>query len=233
MSKAKKIRPTVFVGSSVEGLKTAKTIQVLLDHACQVTIWSQGVFGLGEGSLESLVRALGEFDFAILVMTPDDLVESRENRRQAPRDNVLLELGMFIGALGRERTFALYDRTSNIKLPSDLAGVTMADFEPHDSGNLHAALGASCTKIESAIERLGPRPQRELASLKDAASDVRDVRAQLDHLVRLLARSRKVELDIVATQFGPLINSSHLAQIREDLKALEATLAADDERQKE
>jgi len=37
-------RPSVFAGSSAEGLKIAKALQVLLDHVCEVTIWSQGVF---------------------------------------------------------------------------------------------------------------------------------------------------------------------------------------------
>jgi len=69
-----KIRPSIFIGSSTEGLKIAKYIQVLLDHSCEVTIWSQGVFGLGEGPLESLVLAAEKFDFAILVLTADDML---------------------------------------------------------------------------------------------------------------------------------------------------------------
>lgn len=121
---SEKQRPTVFIGSSTEGLKVARTIQVLLDHTCEVTIWSQGIFGLGEGSLESLVKSLDLFDFAILVLTPDDLIETRGNIKQAARDNVLLELGLFIGALGRDRSFAVYDRHAKLHLPSDLAGVT-------------------------------------------------------------------------------------------------------------
>ena len=64
---------------------------------------------------------------------------------QAPRDNVLLEMGLFIGALGRERTFAVFDRSVDMKLPSDLAGVTPASYAPHASGNLQASLGASAT----------------------------------------------------------------------------------------
>src|SRR5437763_2735926 len=117
-------RPSVFIGSSTEGHHLAEAIQVSLDRDCEVQIWSQGVFGLGEGSLESLVEKAHEFDFAILVLTADDLVHSRGEERSAPRDNVLLELGVFLGALGRRRTFAIYDRTADLKLPSDMAGVT-------------------------------------------------------------------------------------------------------------
>lgn len=154
-------RPSIFVGSSAEGLPIARILQVELDRACEVTLWSQGVFGLGEGTLEALVRAVGNYDFAILVLTPDDLIESRGQAQQTPRDNVLLELGLFLGALGRGRTFVIYNRRANLRLPSDLAGVTMATYEPHQTDNLHAALGAPCTLIENAIRRLGLRPERE------------------------------------------------------------------------
>ncbi len=161
-------RPRVFVGSSSEGLEIAKTIQLNLDPLAEVTVWSQGVFGLGEGTLESLVACQEQFDFAVLVLSPDDMVNSRGSTSHAPRDNIMFELGLFIGSLGRNRTFAVYDRTADIKLPSDLAGVTIASFHPHSTGNLTAALGASCTLIENAInaqQRKSDRQQSDYVQL--------------------------------------------------------------------
>jgi hypothetical protein len=73
----------------------------------------------------------------------------------------LLELGLFIGALGRKRTFVVYDRSANMKIPSDLAGVTLAHYQPHGSGNLVSALGASSTQIEGAVRELGLRRRPE------------------------------------------------------------------------
>ncbi|MFN9626209.1 MAG: TIR domain-containing protein, partial [Planctomycetota bacterium] len=70
-------RPAVFIGSSCEGHKLAREIQVQLDRACEVDIGDQGVFGLSQGTLESLVLALGRFDFAVLVLTADDLTIKR------------------------------------------------------------------------------------------------------------------------------------------------------------
>ena len=96
-------RPAVFIGSSSEGLDIAKAIQLNLDKICDVVLWSQGVFGLGTGTLEALVSKIAEIDYAVLVLTADDLVTSRECSRQAPRDNVLLELGCLLEVLvGRE-----------------------------------------------------------------------------------------------------------------------------------
>ena len=150
-------RPVLFVGSSSEGLEYAKAIQQNLDRICQVVVWTQGVFGIGGGTLEALVDSIGNVDFGVLVVTPDDLVNARGKRVPAPRDNVLLELGICIGMLGPNRTFLFFDRTKDIKLPSDLAGVTMASFAPHEGGNLVATLGAACTDIEQKITRLGVR----------------------------------------------------------------------------
>ena len=93
-------RPSVFIGSSAEGLAVAEAIQVNLDRACEVVPWSQGLFGLSGGTLETLVDRAQEFDFAALVLTPDDMVHSRGNDQQSPRDNVVLELGLFIGGAG-------------------------------------------------------------------------------------------------------------------------------------
>ncbi len=170
------LRPSVFIGSSAEGLPVAQAIQVNLDHACEVVLWSQGVFGLSGGTLETLVATLDTFDFAVLVVTPDDMVSSREKEQNAPRDNVLLELGMFIGGIGRKRTFFVYDRTADLKLPSDLAGVTPATYQPHHDGNLQAALGAATTQIQNAINAAGRRQRA-----KETDSVHKDTQFQIIH----------------------------------------------------
>ncbi len=159
------IHPKVFIGSSVEGLSIAKAIQQNLDRVAQCAIWSQGIYGLTVGLLETLVAKLESFDFAVLVLTPDDMIASREETKPCARDNVLFEFGLFVGCLGRERTFGVYNRTSGIMLPSDLAGITLADFEYHDDGNLQAALGAASTQIETAIAAQGVRPRLDPSTL--------------------------------------------------------------------
>lgn len=150
-------RPTVFIGSSTEGLEIASAIQLNLDHTCDATVWSQGVFGLGSGTLETLVARKDDFDFAILVLTPDDLTTKRKETTPSPRDNVLLELGIFLGAIGRERTFAVYDRNAKLALPTDLAGVTHATYQLHADKNLPASLGAATTLIRASIVERGKR----------------------------------------------------------------------------
>lgn len=217
-------RPSVFVGSSSEGLKIAKAVQVLLDQTCEVELWTQGVFGLTQGTLESLLMAVSRFDFSILVLTADDLSVSRGQEKNVARDNVLFELGLFMGALGRDRTFMLFDRSNPPALPSDLAGITATTFEPHSSGNLEAALGAPSTRILNEIEKLGVRPERSFQGLAEAAQNVEGVSTMMQNLITLLARSRKVELDIISAQFGALIPSTNLKQMQQDLQDLDKSL---------
>jgi len=211
------MRPKVFIGSSSEGEKYAKVMQLLLDRQCEVTIWSQGIFGLSQGTLESLVLAIDKFDFAILLLTPDDMVTSRDETKQSPRDNVLFELGLFVGGLGRNRTYIVYDRTKKIKLPSDLAGITAATFQEHSDGNLQASLGACCTQIESEIMRLGVKVNAELNKLSNATQDFELTNDKIKKLIELIARSRRVELEIISGQFGGILKKEHSDLIRKDL----------------
>ena len=152
-----KRRPFVFIGSSAEGLEVAKAIQANLDYAFECQIWSQGLFGLSEGTLETLVNAMERFDFAILALTADDLITSRGSEQKSPRDNVLFELGLFIGGLGKDRVYMILDRDAKLKLLSDLAGITPATFKLPNSGTMQSAVGSACTAIETKAKMLGPR----------------------------------------------------------------------------
>jgi hypothetical protein len=150
--------------------------------------------------LETLVEKLDHFDFAILVLTPDDLTESRRKKQQTPRDNVLLELGMFIAGIGRRRTFVVYDRIANMKVPTDLAGVTCASFQQHKDGNLPASVGAACTQIKHAVEEQGLR-KRESKTIEI------DRHTQFQMISDLL--------ELVSHQFFILMHEKNLSVRRE------------------
>lgn len=151
-SSAPLMKPRVFIGSSSEGLEIAHYLQLGMDRATECTIWSQGVFGLSMGNLENLVEVASQYDYAILVLTPDDLTTKRGVTENSPRDNILFELGFFMGALGRECTFMVHCRDDHLELPSDIAGVTQATFGRRVDGNLEAALGSVCTRLKQAME---------------------------------------------------------------------------------
>jgi hypothetical protein len=145
--------PSVFIGSSTEGLDVAREVELQLQQVAIPNIWKDGVFGLGSGTLESLMTVLEQFDFAVMVLSPDDLVESRAQSYASPRDNVIFELGLFMGRLGRKRVFIVHEQEKNLKLPSDLAGIAVSPYRRRD--NLSAALSPTCTPIIKQIRTLG------------------------------------------------------------------------------
>jgi hypothetical protein len=120
-------------------------------------IWTQGVFELGSTYIESLIKELDKADFAILVLTQDDITISRNKESVSPRDNVLFELGLFLGTLGRDRCYFVYDSTKDIKLPSDLAGINGATYRVYENGDLTASLGTASGKIRDMINKKGTR----------------------------------------------------------------------------
>lgn len=73
-------------------------------------MWKDGVFQPSSSTLVDLMRILRNSDFAIFVFSPDDVSIMRDNMDQVVRDNVLFELGLFIGRLGQERCFFSYTR---------------------------------------------------------------------------------------------------------------------------
>jgi len=160
--------PSVFIGSSTEGLDVAREVELQLQRDAVTTIWKDGVFGLSSGTLESLMKVLDQFDFAVMVLSPDDLLESRNQSYASPRDNVLFELGLFMGKIGRSRVFIVQEQDANIKLPSDLAGIAVSPYRKRE--NLSAALSPTCTPIIKAIRSLGfieQRTHQHIRSLQD------------------------------------------------------------------
>jgi predicted nucleotide-binding protein/fido (protein-threonine AMPylation protein) len=149
-------KPRLFIGSSTEGLPIAEALQVGLEYDAEVTVWSQGVFGLSTLTLEALIEQAKDSDFAVLVLTADDMLIKRGESKPVARDNVLFELGLFIGIAGRYRTFVVHPRGHDMHMPTDLSGLAVATYDPNRSdSNLLAAVGAACTQIKHAVRDQG------------------------------------------------------------------------------
>lgn len=81
------------------------------------------MFGPSRIPLEDLIRQTREADFALFVFGPDDKIASRYQEHAAPRDNVIFEMGLFLGRLGRDRVFMVKDHDVDLKIPTDLVGL--------------------------------------------------------------------------------------------------------------
>ncbi len=151
-------QPTVFIGSSSEGLEVAQSIHRYLNRLPVVPIlWSQGVFQASSTAIEELIKLTLESDFAIIVLTPDDMTKSRGTVRASPRDNAIFELGLFMGALHRDRTYFVCPSGVEIKIPTDLLGVTRLQYQPRGRKSLNRRLRSVKQHIQRLINMHGPR----------------------------------------------------------------------------
>jgi O-acetyl-ADP-ribose deacetylase (regulator of RNase III) len=148
------MKPRLFVGSSTEQLTLAYAIQECLRHDAEVTVWTQGVFQLSQASIESLLSALDRMDYGVFVFAPDDKVMMRGKQKMAARDNIVFELGLFMGRLGGGRGFLVAPEGHNLHLPTDLLGVMPAIYDPvRAKTEPIPALGVACNAIREIIRR--------------------------------------------------------------------------------
>lgn len=161
----------IFIGSSSESLRVAQGIKANLEEVAEVRIWNEGLFSPGRYTLEELLEFTTAFDFAIFVWSGDDSLTSRGSQFNTPRDNVVLEAGLFYGALGRERVFLCAPRSLSIKTPSDLLGLKILTFQEPSDANFRAATGSASAEVATRIMALG-RVQRNLATKNSTAGIV-------------------------------------------------------------
>lgn len=149
--------PILFIGSSRESLPVVEAICNELQSASFILRpWTIGVFSPSQFPIDDLTRQLSDCDFAALVFGPDDHVVSRGTAADAPRDNVLLELGLFMGALERSRTFFIVPLDVDVKIPTDIAGLNPIRYVSK-TGLLTDNLIPACDELSNVLTKLGPR----------------------------------------------------------------------------
>ena len=151
-------RPVLFVGCSTEALPIARMIQSKFEYdPVVVKAWTDGIFTPSSFPIESLEQVLPTIDFAALILSPDNAVTSRDATTAAPRDNITFELGLFMGALGHSRTFLIYPRGIDMKIPTDLTGITPLTYTQGAEEDLPAAIASACNAMRTTIRSAGPR----------------------------------------------------------------------------
>lgn len=102
----------------------------------------------GRTIIEKLVEYSTQAGFAVVLLTPDDIgggkSDSYKDLKPRARQNVILELGLFLGRLGRKRVCILYQK--EVEIPSDYQGVLFIEVDGH---------GAWQTKLAREIKNAG------------------------------------------------------------------------------
>ena len=169
----KKTKPTLFIASSVEGLGIADAINANLEHDAHCTIWRAGTFKLSSQSVDDLVKKSSAIDFAVFAFTPDDVSRIRSHEELVARDNVVFELGLFIGAIGKDRCYIVKPRGVDMHLPSDLLGMNVADYATdRPDADISSALNYACKQVKDRISELGAIARSPLVRADGAARHV-------------------------------------------------------------
>jgi hypothetical protein len=147
------VQHRIFVGGSSEELPAARAIRDNLTRSGHIVkLWNQGIFSIGKTAFESLLEALDKVDAAVFVFAPNDLVAIRGQEFDAVRDNVVFELGLFTGRLGRDRTFWVTPKgQTKLRIASDLLGVLPAEYDEPADGDWVSALGQASDQIDTAL----------------------------------------------------------------------------------
>lgn len=158
----------IFIGSSSESLKYAYALQAIMYSDYEITVWDQDIFKPSQTAIESLVEGLSNFDFAVFIMSSDDKILSRGREYECTRDNIIFEIGLFMGRLGRDRVFLIKPLKKEIKIPTDLLGIHILEYESgRTDGNDKAAMGSIKYNLsirmkkvmESGLTSAASRPQ--------------------------------------------------------------------------
>jgi hypothetical protein len=147
------LKPKIFIGSSSLGYPIAEKVKDYLAPIGDCFLWKDpNVWEVNRSTFENLLRMVSFFDFGVFVATSDDLTLTNDKIVIEPRDNVILEMALFLGAMGRDKSFLLVEE--GIKLPTDFNGIYMPRFDKSNATTIKNACDEYANKI-SEHYRLG------------------------------------------------------------------------------
>jgi predicted nucleotide-binding protein len=108
----------------------------------------------GKTLIEKIER-YSDVAFAVVLLTPDDIgAEQVPNAKRSPRarQNVILELGYFMGKLVRKNVAAILK--GEVERPSDYDGVNYITMDPHGAWQLKLAQELDAAGLKVDLNRL-------------------------------------------------------------------------------
>lgn len=113
---------------------------------------------LGKTIIEKFELFSENVSFAIILFSADDLAYERgqpyESAKYRARQNIILELGYFMGKLGRKKVVVLHKSEKNFEFPSDILGIVYIPFDPHNGWKLTLAKELKAAGYDVDFEKL-------------------------------------------------------------------------------
>lgn len=161
-------RLKVFVASASEAQQLDMLVRAILDDLNVQVIGWRDLVGPGEIFIDGLMKACSDADAAILIASPDDFISSRGEELLSPRDNIILEIGMCLSGLGRDRVMVAHfadSKGQHPKLPSDLQGLFVLRCSDVKKNRLEL-------EIHEWVKQLQPRQPRLAALIEDSIQEL-------------------------------------------------------------
>lgn len=147
----------IFIVCSAEALPIARAVQnAFASDPITTSVWTDGVFRDTNYPLEILEAQVDDSDFAVAIAHSDGSAASRGTAWPRPRDNIIFELGLFMGRLGRSRAILMEPRAEKVELPSDFAGVTTITYRLEKGVDVGDHVASACNQLREHIAALGP-----------------------------------------------------------------------------
>jgi predicted nucleotide-binding protein len=110
---------------------------------------------------KTIIEKFSEYSdvsFAIVLLSADDRAyqkkDNPDNAKYRARQNVILELGYFLGKLGRENVTALFEDNEKIEIPSDYSGVIYIPYNTNEGWKLALAKELKASGFEIDLNQL-------------------------------------------------------------------------------
>ncbi len=147
----------ILIVCSTEDLPIASAVQnAFASDPFTTVVWRDGVFRATNNPHEIIEARVEDSDIAVAIAHADDLTATQGKTWPGPRDNVIFELGLFVGRLGRSRAILMEPRPEEVKLPSDFAGVTTITYRFENGADVATQLAPACNELREHINALGP-----------------------------------------------------------------------------
>jgi hypothetical protein len=126
----------VFIGSSSESLEELDRVASWIESFNYTALpWNDlELFRPGKTVFDSLSNIARDVDAAIFIFSEDDKVWYRNDTSTQPRDNVLIEYGLFLGVLGTGRV--IFCRKGNPRFATDLLGIMHVDISNQSAAKI-------------------------------------------------------------------------------------------------
>lgn len=140
-------KPKLFIASSTESINIVEAINIKLSTTCDIHQWDNA-FNPSTFTFPTLAKKANEVDYAVFVFHPDDDIVIRDNAYSIVRDNVLFELGLFVGTLGIKKCFIVCPDNigeKTLRIPTDLSGITYCTYDSNRMAKAAESLDAVAT----------------------------------------------------------------------------------------